>query len=244
MSSFVNSPAINEPFSTGRSASRLLFDFSVMLNCVKDIPENNRILDFACGTGWVAEFLSRSGYCVYGFDISSDVVSLAKNRLDADQRLSKENLSFFVSDGHLLNSIEDSFFSNIICFDSLHHMHDFERVLSEMSRVLTSGGRAVFVEPGSKHSTSQETMDFMQKYKKDDPTWIERDIVLEEINSIAKRNNFSSLKVKPFLFPEMVEYEFKDWINFKENKIAQEQLINQLRDFNYGSRVIFYIDKL
>ncbi len=66
------------------------------------------------------------------------------------------NKRTFVSDGHAMDSVEDNFFSNIVCFDSSHHMYDFERTFRELFRVLVPGGRAVFVEPGSKHSTSKE----------------------------------------------------------------------------------------
>lgn len=243
MIDFIANPGVNEPFSSGRSSARLLFDFSIMLSCIKEVPENKRILDFACGTGWITEFLSRAGFNVYGFDISSDVVELAKNRADADKRLDANNLSFFVSDGHSIAAIEDGFFSNIVCFDSLHHMADFDKVFSEMFRILAPGGRAVFVEPGSRHSTSKETVEFVEKYKKHDPTWLERDIVIEEINKIAESHGFETMRLRPFLLPEMVEYSLNDWLNFNDNKSAQEQYIKQLRTLNYEDRVIFYLDK-
>ena len=38
------------------------------------------------------------------------------------------------------------------------------------------------VEPGARHSTSPETIAFVEAQKKHDPNWIERDVVLEEID--------------------------------------------------------------
>lgn len=241
---FVNSPGVNEPFNTGRAASRLLFDFSIMLACFKENNDNKNVLDFACGTGWVAEFLNRAGDLnVYAFDVSSDVIELAKNRALADKRLNGEKMSFFVSDGHGLSSIQNSFFSNIFCFDSLHHMKDFNKVFLELSRMLIQGGRVIFVEPGAKHSTSKETIEFLEKYKKDDPEWIERDIVLEEINGIAEKNGFNTMRVKPFMFPGMSEFDLGSWLNFRNDEIAKTRYVDELRSFNYDSRVIFYFDK-
>jgi hypothetical protein len=63
--------ALNEPFCVGRDAARLLFDFAVMLSAFGD-HENNRVLDFRCGTGWVSEFLCRAGFEVTGIDIDAN----------------------------------------------------------------------------------------------------------------------------------------------------------------------------
>ncbi|OGJ52273.1 hypothetical protein A2335_02510 [Candidatus Peregrinibacteria bacterium RIFOXYB2_FULL_32_7] len=243
MSNFINNPGVTEPFSSKRAISRLLFDFSIMLSCIKEHDNNKNILDFACGTGWVAEFLNRSGFTVYGFDLSPNAIELAKLRVKADQRLDPEKLSFFDCDGHALTSMKNNFFSNVVCFDSLHHMKNFDKVISEISRILIPGGRAIFVEPGAKHSTSKETIEFMEKYKSQDPTWIERDIIIEDINEIGSKNGFEEMKLKPFLDPSMINYNLKDWLHFRNNKLAQEQLIEQLCSFNYDSRVIFYLDK-
>lgn len=243
MFDFLNNQGVTEPFSSGRAAPRLLFDFSVMLSCIKENNENKRVLDFACGTGWLGEFLNRAGFDVHAFDISSEVIELAKKRVESDKRLDPERFSFFDCDAHALASVENNFFSNIVCFDSLHHMHDFEKILSEMSRILIPGGRAVFVEPGSKHSTAKETIDFIETYKKDVPDWIERDIVIEHINEIASKNGFKEMRLKPYLDPSMVEYGLNDWLHFRNNKPAQKQLIENLRTFNYESRVIFYLEK-
>lgn len=56
-------PQINEPIGVGRDVSRLLFDLSILLSCLKT-GDNINILDFAGGTGWVSEYLNRSGFNV------------------------------------------------------------------------------------------------------------------------------------------------------------------------------------
>src|SRR5260370_33674039 len=51
-------------------------------------PRNGaRILDVACGGGWVSHFLSQMGYWTFGIDISSDFIGLASDRLAADATL-------------------------------------------------------------------------------------------------------------------------------------------------------------
>ena len=60
-------PPTIEPFTVGRSAYRLLFDFGGMLSSFSSSP-NNRVLDLSAGTGWISVFLNRMGYEAYSFD--------------------------------------------------------------------------------------------------------------------------------------------------------------------------------
>ena len=57
----VISSTITEPFITGRSASCLLFDFSVMASLLNPANFQYPILDFGAGTGWISEFCARMG---------------------------------------------------------------------------------------------------------------------------------------------------------------------------------------
>ncbi|MFX0199902.1 MAG: class I SAM-dependent methyltransferase [Candidatus Hodarchaeota archaeon] len=233
---------INEPFCAGRDASRLLFDLSILLSCIKEI-DNRNILDFAGGTGWVSEYLNRAGFDVTIIDIAPEISQLMEKRVKADARLEPARMHAVVCDGHNLDFCSDGYFGNIICFDSLHHMSDLSLVIKEMFRILVPGGRASFAEPGAKHANSRETQEFIRKYKSKDPNWIERSIVLDEINEIANSVGFSPLHIKPFLLPSMVDYSFHDWKYFAMNAVGQKNYIFHLLSFNYDSRVIFFIDK-
>jgi ubiquinone/menaquinone biosynthesis C-methylase UbiE len=235
-------PEIREPFCSGREAHRLLFDFSILMSCILN-SDNRRILDFAGGSGWVAEFLNRAGFDVTTFDIVPDISRCIKKRIEADARIDSSCLKVEISDGHKLEFAPDGYFGNIVCFDSLHHMADFRAVLSEMFRVLMPGGRAIFVEPGSRHAESKETKEFIQKYKSKDPNWIERSIVLDEMNGLARKIGFLPLRVRPFLLPTLVDYSFDDWKHFSQNTEAQNQYLRTFLSCNYEDRVIFYIDK-
>jgi len=68
-------PEIKEPFCSGREAYRQLFDFSILMSCIRN-SDNRRILDFAGGSGWVAEFLNRAGFDVTTFDIIEKSIAL------------------------------------------------------------------------------------------------------------------------------------------------------------------------
>lgn len=236
---------VNEPFDQGRSASRMFFDFGIMLSCFNPAvtPGHSRVLDFAAGTGWLSEWLNRMGYDTYSLDIDAGSEVAMKLRIDCDSRIDGSRIHSHLGDAHHL-PFDDGFFSHVCCFDSLHHMHDYPRVLAEIFRVLDVSGRAIFVEPGAKHSTSKETLEFIEKHKSHDPTWIERDVVLDEVNVIARGVGFTRIVLRPSLWPQLREYDLSSWKKFREgDQGMSNDYINLLTDFNFNSRIAFYLEK-
>jgi SAM-dependent methyltransferase len=236
-------PVLNEPFGQGRSAYRLIFDFGAMLSCFREDLSNRRVLDFCAGTGWISEWLARLGYQVSGVDINEDTGNMMQLRAHADVRVNPAQLDFKCADGHAL-PFEDGAFGHVCSFDSLHHMHDYPRSLAEIARVLTPGGRAIFVEPGARHSRSPETIAFIETYKKHDPTWIERDVVLDEINQIAVSSGFNELVIRPMLLPTLAEYRFSDWARFRSGDPDLEmRYLDLFKNFNYEDHLVFFLEK-
>jgi len=233
---------LNDPFLAGRNSTRLLFDFSISTSFLNYDNPNKKLLDFACGTGWTSEFLNKLGFDVYGFDIDKEVIKIATDRVNYDQRISPTNLHFQYGDGHKL-PFTDNFFGHLYCFDSLHHMKDFNKVFKEIYRVLDKSGIAIFVEPGSKHADSKETRQFLKDHPHDD-YWIERSIILDEIYDITNKIGFKNFSVKPFLFPSLVNFSFTDWYNILNNSEGKNNYFNELRRFNYEDRVIFSLSKI
>ena len=95
-------PTVTEPFTAGRSAPRLLFDFSVMVSLLKPTVLEQPILDFGAGTGWVSEFCARMGFQTVAFDIHGDLQVCLENRAQADSRIDGRLLSFAHGDGHVM----------------------------------------------------------------------------------------------------------------------------------------------
>jgi ubiquinone/menaquinone biosynthesis C-methylase UbiE len=238
-------PALNEPFGVGRDAARLFFDFAVMLSMFAN-HRNKRVLDFACGTGWISEFLCRAGFDVTGVDIDANAESVFSGRLEADKRIDLKRFRFRHADGHHL-PFEDGAFGHLVCFDSLHHMADYRKVFREIFRILDKQGRAIFVEPGAKHSSSKETRKFVEQYKKDDPTWLEKDVILEDISVLAKEAGFKDARIFPHLLPDLKSYRLDDWISFVKQQQFQAPLgtdyLRHLANLNYNGRIIFYLQK-
>ncbi len=235
---------LNEPFARdGRQTARLVFDFGAMLSCFRaDLP-NRRVLDFCTGTGWISEWLNRLGYEVSAIDINGDAGNCLRLRAELDGRVDPTNIVFHRADGHAL-PFEGGVFGHVCSFDSLHHMHDYPKSISELARVLAPGGRAVFVEPGARHSRSPETRAFIEQYKKDDPTWIERDVVLEEIATIARTCGFADLYIRPMLLPTMIEYPLSMWQQFRQgHERLQQDYLDVFRRFSYDDHLVFFLQK-
>jgi len=238
-------PTLTEPFSAGRAAARLLFDFGVMAALFKPEAAQWPVLDFGAGTGWVSEFCARMGMQTVAFDIHGDLKACLGGRIGADRRIDASLLGFAHGDGHAMPFATGTF-GHLLCYDTLHHMHDYPKVFGEFFRVLHPGGRAIFVEPGARHSKSPETIAFVKEQKKHDPTWIERDVVLEEIDAIARGAGFrGGLAVHPMPHPAaLAPYTLAEWTQFRDGKTTPRlRLTNLLAQINYWERVIFVVDK-
>jgi SAM-dependent methyltransferase len=240
-----DNPALTEPFAVQRAAPRLLFDFAAMTCLLKASELEAPVLDFGAGSGWISEFCARLGLTTVAFDIHGDLENCLRMRAGADTRIDRRLLGFAHGDGHAM-PFSTSTFGHLLCYDTLHHMHDFPKVFAEFHRVLRPGGRAIFVEPGARHSSSPETIAFVTEQKKHDPTWIERDIVLEEMDALARAAGFGAgITVVPLPHPLALQtYSLKEWSQFrKRDAIERRRFTDRLAQGNYWDRVIFYIDR-
>jgi 2-polyprenyl-3-methyl-5-hydroxy-6-metoxy-1,4-benzoquinol methylase len=105
--------------------------------------EDQKLLDFGCGTGMNSLVFAKIGYEVFGFDLSPGNISIAEGL--AQKYGVAERSHFSVNAAESLD-YEDEFFDVIVGVDILHHIN-ISQALTECSRVLKSGGLAIFHEP-------------------------------------------------------------------------------------------------
>lgn len=115
-------------------------------------PRGSRILDVACGGGWVSNYLSKMGYWTYGIDISSQFIDLARRRLASDASLHLNEQSALerfavldIEETPLPAHLENTF--DIVWLEScLHHFVDPVKAMRHLARALKPDGVVVLIE--------------------------------------------------------------------------------------------------
>jgi glycosyltransferase involved in cell wall biosynthesis/SAM-dependent methyltransferase len=102
--------------------------------------EGKRVLDVASGEGYGTYLLSRAASSVEGLDVSDAAVAHAAGRYRAD------NLAYRVSDCTALPAPDGSI-DVVVSFETLEHVAEQDRFLSEVRRVLRPSGLLVMSSP-------------------------------------------------------------------------------------------------
>ena len=170
---------LNKPFSDPR-CHEYLMDVAQIMSFLPPVPA--KILDVGVGSGWTTELFSKAGYEVTGMDISPDMIALANRRSCSAQ--------FVVSD-YEIGPIPGKFDAAVI-YDALHHADNEYLVIKNILEALVPGGVLITIEPGSGHSTSENSLDAVAKYgttEKDMPYSVQKRHML--------RAGFSGVKQHP-----------------------------------------------
>ncbi|HXZ40404.1 MAG TPA: methyltransferase domain-containing protein [Terriglobales bacterium] len=107
------------------------------------------VLDYGCGKGGFSQVLASLGACVYGIDISPQLIQKARAASLSGMNGSTGACQFLVSDAHH-TPFGDNSFDYVFGNGALHHL-DFDKALAEIARVLKPGGVARFMEPMYHH---------------------------------------------------------------------------------------------
>ncbi|WP_291990097.1 class I SAM-dependent methyltransferase [Luteitalea sp.] len=150
------------------------------------------VLDFGAGMCWLSAVLLQAGCRVVALDVSERALALgaqaiARANLPPDARA----VRFLKYDGFRL-PLEDRSIDRVACFDALHHVPNKRTVLAELFRVLRSGGRACFVEPGPGHADSAEA-----RQEANDWGVLEDEVDARALCTIAEEVGFTSCYVVP-----------------------------------------------
>lgn len=108
-------------------------DMPAMLKALGKV-KGKKILDFGCGTGIYAKILTKKGAKVSGFDISEEMIKIAK----------KENpkLNLKVGTGYKIPFKEK--FDIVISSLTLFYLDDWNKVFKEVKQVLKKNGLFIF----------------------------------------------------------------------------------------------------
>ena len=105
-------------------------------------PKGFNVVDFGCGIGRIARTLAQYGCTVTAIDVSTEMLSYAKEYC----KDYAEVVEFHLSDGHGCDGVDDEWADLIVTQFVFQHMPSMQVIfdnLSDFHRVLKKGGRAV-----------------------------------------------------------------------------------------------------
>jgi ubiquinone/menaquinone biosynthesis C-methylase UbiE len=105
---------------------------------VRGLGREQRVLDLGAGDGRLTEALDAAE--LTAADVSALALERARRRLPADTRVVE-----LEPDAKL--PFEDSAFDLVLCAETIEHVRDVQLFLSEIRRVLRSGGRLALTTP-------------------------------------------------------------------------------------------------
>ena len=149
---------------------------------------NVRLLDIGCGGGVLAEEFARIGCRVTGIDVSDESLAVARAHALAS------GLSIDYRSGSATQlPFNGSSFEVVSCCDVLEHIPEWEQVITEVGRVLTSNGLFLFDTinrtPKSKSTFifGLQDFSFTKLFPKDAHIW-EMFITPKELTNVLEKN--------------------------------------------------------
>ncbi|HYL85243.1 MAG TPA: methyltransferase domain-containing protein [Candidatus Angelobacter sp.] len=158
-----------------------------------------RVLDVACGPGYIAEAFARGAREAIGVDLTAAMLTIAEERT---KERGVSNVSFRMGDVQKL-PFEQEEFDVVVSRLALHHMREPERVVKEMARVCQVEG-IVLVEDiyGSEHTERAAYQDHWEKLR--DPSHV-RTLPMSEHLRLFREAGLETDQVQTFqdLCPEV-----------------------------------------
>jgi len=203
----------------------LLHDFAVAAKLLQPTPED-RIVDLGAGGGWCSDLLQRLNRKSVAVDISLEMLRVAR------ERSTRTPIAAVAGDFERLPFANGSF-DKAICLSALHHVPDMAAAVSEISRVLTGTGVAVFSEPGAGHATMPASITATQDYGV-----LEQEVLIEPFIEMCRAAGFAHVTVCPiaYIIPEfeLTLDEYRAWRRLPRTKRplrAAEKMWRALLEF-------------
>lgn len=179
----------NELYKKQKSqAMRPKKEYGIFLKHFGKLKKGAKILDVACGTGYLLKLATDKDLQTFGIDISEQAVKIAKqNSPESEIKIaSAESLPY-----------ADIFFDYITCLGSIEHFENINKGISEMLRVAKNNAKFLFLVPNKKY--------FAWYFTKQKGTH-QRDIGeqlydLNEWKEILMQNKLKIIKIKQDKYP-------------------------------------------
>ena len=110
-----------------------LTEMQALLKMIGNV-KNKKVSDWGCGSGIYIKILSKKGANIKGFDISKEMIKIAK----------KDNPNTDLRVGSGLNIPFSEKFDIVFPSLALHYLNNWDRALRGISRVLKNNGYFIF----------------------------------------------------------------------------------------------------
>ena len=159
-----------------------------------EIPGESKILDVACGAGWLSEFLFRYGYDVTGIDISEDLLKIANDRIEAIKftPLGRDKSYIRFKKLDIEKESLSTYFDAIIFYDCLHHFSDIDGVFENAKKMLASGGKVLIKEGAMPPKGSDGEKELLRVFK--EYNTLESPFDHDELKAYLKNIGFNDIK--------------------------------------------------
>lgn len=177
-----------------------------ILPLLAGVKSNHRVLDLACGPGFVALEFAKHAREVVGVDLT---VEMLKKARALARREDFRNVSFRRADGIRL-PFRNGSFDLVVTRASFHHFPAPGRVLIEMARVVKANGRILISDNTSKNNDAKSRLqNAMEKLR--DPSHVEM-LPLKKWRRLFRDAGLRIVKEKRLVQPRSAE----DWMELSQ----------------------------
>jgi ubiquinone/menaquinone biosynthesis C-methylase UbiE len=182
------------------------------------VQPNHRVLDLACGPGFVALEFARHAREVVGVDLTAEMLKKARALA---RREGFKNVTFRRADVNRLPFPNKSF-DLVVTRACFHHFPKPGRVLKEMVRVLKSDGRILISDNTSKNDPEKSRLqNRIEKLR--DPSHVEM-LPLKKWRKLFKDAGLRVVKEKRLVQPRNAE----DWMALAQTPPSTRKKIRRL----------------
>ncbi len=155
---------------------------------LSDPKQDDTVLDIACGTGIVSGEFARIVSHVTGIDLTPAMIEQAR-LLQQEKQL--ENINWKIGDVSNL-PFNDNLFSMVVTRYSFHHLLEPKKVLEEMKRVCTFGGKVIVIDV-TPDEGKVDTFNHVEKLR--DSSHVTA-LTFSELENMMKKVGLINLKVE------------------------------------------------
>jgi len=155
---------------------------------ISTVPGGSTVLEIGCGTGNYIVALSQvlPDYRYHGFDMSSEMLSIARSR--------SSGIEFSFGDAEQRFPYPESFCRIAFAVDVLHHIEKLDVFFLESARVLDSGGKLLVVTDSEDNIRSRSLTRYFPEILSIE---LDRYPALEELHAAADRASLRCIGTEP-----------------------------------------------